>query len=148
MRLVVQRVKAASVKVDGNFVGRIRGGLLVFVGVSHTDTSGDAAYLARKTARLRIFDEVDGKMNQSVLDVGGAVLVVSQFTLYGNCAKGNRPSYTEAAGAEKGLRLYEEYIEQLLSYGLRVETGIFRAKMDVRLVNDGPVTLILERNCP
>ena len=144
MRLVVQRVKAASVKVDGKTVGEIGSGLLVFVGVSHDDTVADAAFLAKKTVNLRIFDDADGKMNWSVLDTGGDILAVSQFTLYGDCKKGNRPSYIEAAGPEKGLKLYDEYVKQLRELGPRVATGIFQAEMEVGLVNDGPVTLVLE----
>ena len=144
MRLVVQRVKAASVKVDGKTVGEIGGGLLVLAGVSHDDTVADAAFLAKKTVNLRIFDDADGKMNWSVLDTGGDILAVSQFTLYGDCKKGNRPSYIDAAGPEKGLKLYDEYVKQLRDLGLRVATGIFQAEMEVGLVNDGPVTLVLE----
>ncbi len=128
MRLVVQRVKAASVKVDGKTVGETGGGLLVFVGVSHDDTAADVAFLAKKTVNLRIFDDADGIMNRSVLDTGGAILAVSQFTLYGDCKKGNRPSYIEAAPPEKGLKLYEEYVKQLRELGPRVEPGIFQVK--------------------
>ena len=144
MRLVVQRVKAASVTVDGKTVGEIGCGLLVLVGVSHSDTAADITFLARKTVNLRIFDDEAGVMNHSVLDVGGAILAVSQFTLYGDCKKGNRPSYIDAAPPEKGLKLYEEYVKQLRELGSRVETGIFQAEMEVNLINDGPVTLILE----
>lgn len=144
MKIVVQRVKSASVEVGGETVGAIRGGLMVLVGVSHDDTAVDAAHLARKTANLRIFDDDDGVMNCSVFDVGGSVLAVSQFTLYGDCKKGNRPSYIAAARPEQGRALYEEYVAQLLTHGLSVETGIFQAEMNVSLVNDGPVTLILE----
>jgi D-aminoacyl-tRNA deacylase len=144
MRILVQRVKTASVKVDGETVGNIGSGLLVLVGVSHSDTAADAAHLAKKTANLRIFDDADGVMNRSVTDTGGAILAVSQFTLYGDCKKGNRPSYTAAARPEQGKELYEEYVRQLRNFGLPVETGIFQAEMEVRLVNDGPVTLILE----
>ena len=144
MKLVIQRVQSASVTVDKKVVGKIGSGLLVFVGVSHDDTPADAAHLAKKTASLRVFDDADGVMNRSVLDTGGAVLVVSQFTLYGNCKKGNRPSYIEAATPEKGLMLYIEYVKQLSELGPCVETGIFQAEMEVQLVNDGPVTLILE----
>jgi D-tyrosyl-tRNA(Tyr) deacylase len=144
MRLVVQRVKAASVNVDGKTVGSIGGGLLVFVGVSRDDTAADAAHLAKKTASLRIFDDETGVMNRSVIETGGAVLAVSQFTLYGDCKKGNRPSYIDAARAEKGRELYAEYVKQLAAAGLVVETGIFQAEMAVSLINDGPVTLILE----
>lgn len=144
MKLVVQRVRQASVEVDGKTVGRIDNGLLVLVGVTHDDTAADAAFLAKKTVRLRIFDDAEGVMNRSVADTGGAILAVSQFTLYGDCKKGNRPSYIAAASPQKGVRLYEEYVERLRTYGLPVETGIFQAEMEVRLVNDGPVTLILE----
>ncbi|MGE4488507.1 MAG: D-aminoacyl-tRNA deacylase [Kiritimatiellales bacterium] len=144
MKIVVQRVKAASVKVDGKTVGEIGDGLLVLVGISHDDTTADAAFLARKTVNLRIFDDENGVMNRSILDAGGAVLAVSQFTLYGDCRKGNRPSYIEAAGPEKGLMLYEEYVKQLRELGPQVETGIFQAEMEISLINHGPVTLILE----
>jgi len=144
MRILVQRVKAASVTVDGETVGEIGRGLLVLAGVSHSDTAADAAHLAKKTVNLRIFDDEAGVMNRSVLDTGGSILAVSQFTLYGDCKKGNRPSYIDAAPPEKGLKLYGEYVKQLRELGPCVETGIFQAKMEVNLVNDGPVTLILE----
>ncbi len=144
MKLVVQRVQSASVMVDEETVGEIGGGLMVLVGVSHEDTAGDAAHLAKKTANLRVFNDEAGVMNRSVLDAGGEVLAVSQFTLYGDCKKGNRPSYIAAARPEKGLMLYEEYVKQLRGHGVSVETGTFQAEMLVSLVNDGPVTLILE----
>ena len=144
MRLVVQRVKAASVKVDGKTVGEIGSGLLVLTGVSHKDTVADAAFLAKKTVNLRIFDDADGVMNLSAINTGGAVLAVSQFTLYGDCKKGNRPSYIDAAGPDKGRALYDEFVRQLRLSGLCIETGVFQAEMDVSLINDGPVTLILE----
>ncbi len=144
MKLVIQRVKTASVTVDGKTVGEIGSGLLVLAGVSKSDTAADATHLAKKTASLRVFDDADGVMNRSVLDVGGAVLAVSQFTLYGDCKKGNRLSYIQAARSEKGLKLYGEYVKQLRDLGLQVETGTFQADMDVHLINDGPVTLILE----
>ncbi len=144
MKLVVQRVQSASVTVAGKTVGEIHAGLMVLVGVSHDDTAADVAHLARKTVNLRVFDDADGVMNRSVLDAGGAVLAVSQFTLYGDCKKGNRPSYIAAARPEKGRELYEEYGTRLRTHGLRVETGTFQAEMEVYLVNDGPVTLILE----
>lgn len=144
MKLLIQRVKSASVIVEGKTVGEIGGGLLVLVGVSHDDTASDAAHLAKKTANLRIFDDNEGVMNRSVLDVGGSVLAVSQFTLYGDCKKGNRPSYISAARPERGRELYEEYVSQLQAFISQVETGIFQAEMEVSLVNDGPVTLILE----
>lgn len=144
MRLVIQRVKAASVQVDGKTVGRTEGGLLVLVGVSHNDTVADAAFLAKKTVSLRIFDDPNGVMNLSAADTGKAILAVSQFTLYGDCKKGNRPSYIDAAGPDKGRMLYDEYVRHLRLSGLQIETGVFQAEMDVSLVNDGPVTLILE----
>ena len=144
MKLVVQRVKSASVDVAGQTVGEIGAGLMVLDGISHDDTEQDAAHLAKKTANLRVFDDAAGVMNCSVLDTGGAVLAVSQFTLYGDCKKGNRPSYIGAARPEKGLMLYNEYVKQLNSHGLRVETGTFQAEMDVQLINDGTVPLILE----
>lgn len=144
MKLVIQRVKSASVTVDGKPVGEIGSGLLVLVGVSHDDTAVDVAHLAKKTVNLRVFDDANGVMNRSVLDIGGAVLAVSQFTLYGDCAKGNRPSYIAAARPEQGRALYEEYVKQLRMFDLSVKTGIFRAEMEVSLLNDGPVTLILE----
>lgn len=144
MKLVIQRVKSASVRVEGEPVGAIAGGLMILVGVSCDDTVADAVYLAGKTVNLRVFDDDAGVMNRSVLDVGGELLAVSQFTLYGDCKKGNRPSYIAAARPEKGRALYEEYVKQLKILVPRVETGIFQADMDVALVNDGPVTLILE----
>lgn len=144
MKLVIQRVKSASVDVGGQAVGEIGSGLLVFAGVSHGDTAADAAHLAKKTVNLRIFNDDDEKMNRSVLDTDGAILAVSQFTLYGDCKKGNRPSFVGAADPEKGLKLYEEYVKQLRTLGSRVETGTFQASMEVSLINDGPVTLILE----
>jgi D-tyrosyl-tRNA(Tyr) deacylase len=144
MKLVVQRVETASVTVEEKTVGEIGPGLLVLVGVSHDDTAADAAHLARKTAYLRIFADAGGIMNRSVLDTGGAVLAVSQFTLYGDCKKGNRPSYIAAARPEQGRELYETYVEQLQKLVPNVATGIFQTEMSVALVNDGPVTLILE----
>ncbi len=144
MRLVIQRVQSASVDVDGQPVGRTDGGLLVFIGVGRDDTTADAAFLAKKTVNLRIFDDEAGRMNRSVMDVGGSILVISQFTLCGDCTHGNRPSWMAAAPPEKGLPLYEEVVKQLRKHGVSVETGIFQAAMEVALVNDGPVTLILE----
>jgi len=144
MKLVIQRVKAASVKVGGNTVGEIESGLLVLIAVSCNDTVGDVMHLAKKTVGLRIFDDTSRIMNRSVIDTGGSILAVSQFTLYGDCTKGNRPSYMEAARPEKGLRLYMEYIHGLRTLGTRVEAGTFQAEMEVSLLNDGPVTLILE----
>ena len=144
MKLVIQRVKQASVSVDGNRVSRIGPGLLVLAGVSHSDTPFDARHLAHKTAKLRVFQDDDGKMNRSVEEVGGEVLAVSQFTLYGDCTKGNRPSYITAARPEQGEALFNEYALALETLGLPSKTGSFGADMKVELLNDGPVTLILE----
>ena len=144
MRLVIQRVKQASVTVDGNGVSQIGHGLLVLVGVSHGDTPFDARYLARKTAQLRIFEDADGRMNRSVQELGGEVLAVSQFTLYGDCAKGNRPSFIDAARPEQGESLFNEYVGALTEWGIPTKTGIFGADMQVELLNDGPVTILLE----
>ncbi|HMO50974.1 MAG TPA: D-aminoacyl-tRNA deacylase [Kiritimatiellia bacterium] len=144
MRLLIQRVAQASVTVDGETVASIGRGLLVLCGVGRGDTPEDAHRLAGKTARLRIFEDAEGKMNLALDAVAGEVLVVSQFTLYGDCRKGNRPSYIEAAAPEEGDRLYQEYVAALRGLGIPVQTGIFRAMMKVALVNDGPVTLWLD----
>lgn len=144
MRAVVQRVASASVRVDGEIVGAIEQGLLVLLGVEPTDTSADVAYLADKTANLRIFADDDDKMNLSVIDIGGAVLAVSQFTLLGDCRKGRRPAFTGAAPPELANALYEEYVAAVRQLGPAVETGVFRAQMEVSLLNDGPVTLLLD----
>ena len=144
MRAVVQRVSRASVKVNGEFTGKIETGLLVLLGVAHDDAETDASYLVDKVAGLRIFEDDQGKMNRSVADIGGAVLVVSQFTLLGDCRKGRRPSFVKAARPELAEPLYEKLLQALRSAGLPVETGRFRAMMDVELVNDGPVTLLLD----
>jgi len=144
MRLVIQRVLQASVTVDHQLVSSIQRGMLVLCGVSRNDTSKDAEWCAQKTARLRIFDDPDGKMNLDLAATGGDVLVVSQFTLFGDCRKGNRPSYIDAAGPEAGEAFYEQYVMLLRQQGVNVKTGTFRAMMEVRLINDGPVTLILD----
>ncbi|MEE9368255.1 MAG: D-aminoacyl-tRNA deacylase [Pontiella sp.] len=144
MKLIIQRVKHASVTVEGKRISEIGQGLLVLVGVSHSDTLFDAHFLASKTARLRIFEDSEGKMNRSVADVGGEVLSVSQFTLYGNCAKGNRPSFINAARPEQGEALFSEYVRTLDKLGFPPNAGKFGADMKVELLNDGPVTLILE----
>lgn len=144
MRLLVQRVSRAEVRVANSCVGSIASGLLVLVGVGLADTAEDADYLAKKTALLRVFEDAEGRMNLALGDVDGSVLVVSQFTLYGECQKGNRPSFVAAAGAELGRALYERYVEALRNLGVRVETGEFGADMRVELVNEGPVTLALE----
>ena len=144
MRLVIQRVKQASVSVDGKRISEIGQGLLVLAGVSHSDTLFDARHLAGKTARLRIFEDEAGKMNRSVQEIGGGALAVSQFTLYGDCSKGNRPSFIDAARPEPGENLFNEYVEALKEAGVPVQTGIFGADMQVELLNDGPVTILLE----
>jgi len=144
MRAVVQRVTSASVKVEQTVAGEIDGGLLVLLGVSKTDTASDADFLVDKIANLRIFSDDAGKMNRSLVDVGGAMLVVSQFTLYGDARKGRRPSFDQAAPAEQARSLYEHFVAAVRRAGVRVETGIFQTSMAVTLTNDGPVTLILE----
>jgi D-tyrosyl-tRNA(Tyr) deacylase len=144
MRAVVQRVTHARVEVDGAVVGEIGAGLLVLLGVAKTDTAADAEFLAGKILNLRIFSDEAGKMNRSVLETGGALLVVSQFTLYGDCRKGRRPSFDAAAAAEQARALYEHFVAAGRRAGARVETGVFQAAMAVSLTNDGPVTLIVE----
>lgn len=144
MKLVIQRVRRAEVRVEQREVGAISAGALVLVGVAGGDTKQDAAYLARKTAMLRIFADKDGRMNEAIDAVNGAYLVVSQFTLYGDCKKGNRPSYIDAAEPDEGKAGYEAYLAALKEFGHRVETGEYQAEMIVSSENDGPVTLILE----
>lgn len=144
MRAVLQRVSRASVVIDGETVGSIGGGLLVLLGVAPADTAAEAQWLAEKVAGLRVFNDEAGKMNRDVADVGGALLVVSQFTLYGNCRKGRRPSFIGSASPEIAIPLYEAFINALRGLGLPVQTGRFGAMMQVELVNDGPVTLILD----
>jgi D-aminoacyl-tRNA deacylase len=144
MRALVQRVTRASVTVDGQVVGAIEGGLCVLVGVTHHDTPGDAQKLAAKVAGLRVFDDEAGVMNASLTERGGAALVVSQFTLYGDTRKGRRPSWGEAARPEHAEPLIEQFVVALRELGTPVETGVFRADMQVELVNEGPVTLMLE----
>lgn len=159
MRAVIQRVRSASVSVEGEAAGppksrtlsgrrRIGRGLVVLLGVGVNDTEREAAWLADKTANLRIFEDAEGKMNLSVLDIGGQALVVSQFTLYGDARKGRRPSFTDAAPPEKADELYRLYVDLLKEHGVEVQTGEFRAKMLVSIENDGPVTLILDTAQP
>ena len=144
MRAVVQRVSRAKVTVEGSLAGEIGLGLLVLLGVGQEDTEADAAYLSEKVVGLRIFEDEDGKMNRSVRDVGGSVLVVSQFTLYGDVRRGKRPSFDEAAPPEAARRLYELFVQKIQATGLRCETGRFQEMMQVELVNDGPVTILLD----
>lgn len=144
MRAVVQRVASARVLVDGHVTGEIGAGLVVLLGVTHDDTAEQAAYLAGKIAGLRIFEDHDGKMNRSVSDVAGSALVVSQFTLYGDCRKGRRPSFDAAAKPDRARQLYERFVADLGGLGVPVSTGVFQAHMQVELVNDGPVTILLD----
>jgi D-tyrosyl-tRNA(Tyr) deacylase len=144
MRGVIQRVSRASVTVDGEITGKIGKGLLVLLGVSTDDEESDAVYLLDKIVNLRIFDDAAGKMNLSLIDAGGELLVVSQFTLYGDTRRGRRPSYIEAAAPEKANRLYEFFVAEARKQIATVETGRFQAMMDVELVNDGPVTILLD----
>ena len=144
MRAVVQRVKQAGVTIAGNAVGEISQGLMILLGVAKEDTASDAAYLAEKIAGLPIFTDEEGKMNLSVQDVQGEILVVSQFTLYGDCRKGRRPGFSDAALPETANLLYEEFVRRLKELGLSVQTGVFQADMLVSLVNDGPVTMLLD----
>lgn len=144
MRAVVQRVREAKVEVEGRIVGEIGAGFLVLLGVGEEDTAPDGEYLANKIANLRVFPDQKGLMNLSLLDTGGAVLVVSQFTLWGDCRKGRRPSFAHAARPEKAVALYESFMEHLKALGLRVASGRFQEMMDVHLINDGPVTLLLD----
>jgi D-tyrosyl-tRNA(Tyr) deacylase len=144
MRAVVQRVSEASVKIEGEEVGRIGHGMLVLLGVGRDDESKDAAYLAEKVVHLRIFADEQDKMNRSLLDVGGGLLAVSQFTLWGDCRKGRRPSFVAAAEPEKAEELYDAFIQSARNLGVTVATGRFQEMMQVSLVNDGPVTLLLD----
>lgn len=144
MRAVVQRVSRARVEVEGRMTGEIGPGMVVLLGVAKTDTEADAAQLAEKIAGLRLFNDDNGKMNRSVEEVGGAVLVVSQFTLHGDCRKGRRPSFDRAAPAAQAQTLYEKFLHVLRHRGLQVETGVFQAMMEVELVNAGPVTLLVD----
>jgi D-tyrosyl-tRNA(Tyr) deacylase len=145
LKVVLQRVSQASVEVAGETVGAVGKGFLALVGIGHDDTPQTVDWMADKTAVLRVFEDDAGKMNRSILDVGGSVLAVSQFTLYGDCRKGRRPAFTDAAPPELAKSLYERYVQKLKEQGIGVQTGVFAADMNVSLVNDGPVTMILER---
>ena len=144
MRAVIQRVSKASVTVEGRTIAQIKNGMLVLLGVKQDDSKREAELLAKKTANLRIFNDEQGKMNLSLLDIEGEALVVSQFTLYGNCKKGRRPSFIDAALPEKADLLYQEYVQYLKDEQIAVKTGQFQAMMQVELVNEGPVTIILD----
>jgi D-tyrosyl-tRNA(Tyr) deacylase len=144
MRAVVQRVSRAEVRVDGKTVGSVGGGLLVLLGAAAGDDDSTAERLATKIARLRIFPDDDGRLDRSLLDTGGEALVVSQFTLLADTRKGNRPSFTEAAPPDVAAQLVDRFVESLRNHGIRVETGVFGARMQVELVNDGPVTIVVE----
>lgn len=145
MRVVIQRVRRSSVTIDGEMVASIGAGLMILVGIEPADTSADADYLCGKIARLRIFDDENDVMNRSVADVGGELLVVSQFTLFAQTSHGNRPSYIRAARPEQAIPLYEEFVAKLeTASGIKPQTGRFGAMMDVELINDGPVTIIID----
>ena len=145
MRLVVQRVANAKVDVEGKTVGKINKGFMVLCGITHTDTEAEADYLAKKLCNLRVFEDENGKMNLSLKDVGGELLIISQFTLYANTKDGNRPDFIAAAKPDKANPLYEYFLKKCTEYGITVEKGIFGAHMEVSLLNDGPVTIILEK---
>ncbi|CAH2212630.1 D-aminoacyl-tRNA deacylase [Tepidibacter aestuarii] len=144
MRAVVQRVSNSSVTVDQNVVGKIDKGIMVLLGINDDDNSKDVEYLVDKIVNLRIFEDENEKMNLSLLDIKGELLVVSQFTLYGDCRKGRRPNFTDAAKPDKAVPLYEEFIDKAKKYGIKVETGKFGAHMKVDIMNDGPVTLLID----
>lgn len=144
MRAVLQRVRCAQVFVDGEVKGKIGAGLLALVAVHRDDQASDVSWMRRKLINLRVFDDSEGKLNLSISQVGGEILAVSQFTLYGDCRKGNRPSYTRSAGPGKARELYRQLVEDLRAAGVPVQTGVFQASMQVELVNDGPVTLMLD----
>lgn len=144
MRAVVQRVASAEVRSEGDDLGSIGEGLLVLLAVAETDTEADRAYLVRKVLNLRIFEDSEGKMNRSLLDVAGEMLVVSQFTLFGDCRRGNRPSFVEAAAPGRALEVYEAFVRDVRGAGVPVRTGRFQTMMDVALVNRGPVTILLD----
>lgn len=144
MRAVVQRVKEASCRVDGEIVGKIDKGILLFLGVGQGDEDKDLNYLVDKVVGLRIFSDDEGKMNLSLEDIEGEILIISQFTLYGDVRKGKRPSFTNSAAPDLGEKFYKQFIEEVKSRGIKAETGVFGADMDIELINDGPVTILLD----
>jgi D-tyrosyl-tRNA(Tyr) deacylase len=148
MRAVVQRVKQSSVKAGNEIVGQIGSGLLVLLGVARGDTASDANYMVNKIINLRIFEDQNGKMNRSLLDTGGELLAVSQFTLLADCRKGRRPSFVDAAEPQQATDLYEKFVDLVREKGVSVQTGRFQAMMEVALINDGPVTIIIESRTP
>ena len=145
MKLLVQRVRSAQVDIDGNTVGKIGHGLMTLVGFTHTDTSETVKYLADRSVKLRIFEDENGKMNRSLADVNGSMLIVSQFTLYGDTVHGRRPGFDAAAKPDQAIKLYEEFLQEVRNLGIHVESGEFGADMLVTLANDGPVTFMLEK---
>ncbi|MGL4522696.1 MAG: D-aminoacyl-tRNA deacylase [Bacilli bacterium] len=146
MKVVLQRSKQASVTIEGDVVGSIERGLVLLVGITHDDTEKEVKWMADKIAGLRIFEDAEGRMNVSVSDVGGAILSISQFTLFADCKKGKRPSFTAAARPELAEGLYNQFNEEVRKHGLDVQTGVFGADMQVQLINDGPVTIVLDTN--
>lgn len=146
MRGVVQRVKRASVSVDGKVISKIDKGIMLLLGIEANDDEKDLEYIIKKVSKLRIFDDEEGVMNKSLLDYGLEILVVSQFTLYGDARKGNRPSYIRSAKFDDGIILYEKFIEEMKNFGIKVSVGEYGADMDVELINDGPVTILLDSN--
>lgn len=145
MKIVIQKVKEANVKVDGKVVGKIEKGFMVLVGITHNDTEENADYLAKKLCKLRVFEDENKKMNLGLKEIGGKLLLISQFTLYANTSDGNRPSFIEAARPEQANKLYEYFCNKCEEYGIEVQKGIFGAHMEVSLINDGPVTIIIEK---
>ena len=144
MRAVVQRVRKGSVEIEEKEIGKIEKGLVILLGVGQNDTEKDAEYLAEKIANLRIFEDKEGKMNLSVREINGQILVISQFTLYGDCKKGRRPSFISAALPDKAVKLYDYFVKCIKNYGLKIETGEFQSMMLVKIYNDGPVTILLD----